>query len=139
MKKISLLFLIALLGVSAFLAASCMTFGLRSPTGTFLIGMRAVDYKTDHDSVRIGKYDGSFRSIVFKAEKNDIEIFNIVVTYGNGEREMLDTRFVLNAQARSRVIGLNAGPRRIESIDFSYKTIGSWRDGRSNVQVYGLR
>ena len=66
-------------------------------------------------------------------------ILVLVVTYGNGERERFDTRLNLGADSRSRYLPLEGQRRIIRTIAFTYKTVGSWLDGRATVVVYGLR
>ena len=67
------------------------------------------------------------------------EVFNLVVVFGNGEREKIDTRLVFREGSRSRLIDLPGGKRQIRTIQFSYKTVGRWYDGRARVVVYGVR
>ena len=122
--------------VLAIALSSCMS---GPPHESVLLGDRTVAFKADHDVVQVGPYQGFFRSLYFVVEKNDIEIFNIVITYGNGERERLETRLVFNADSRSRVIGFEGGKRRIRSIAFTYRTAGNWVDGRARVAVYGVK
>jgi hypothetical protein len=58
---------------------------------------------------------------------------------GNGERERLDTRLIFDAGSRSRLLDLQGGQRRIRSIQFTYRTLGDWQDGRARIMVYGVR
>ena len=133
MKRLLVLFIP---GILAVLLSSCMT---GPPHESVLLGERAVGFKADHDVVQVGQYEGFFRSLYFVVEKNDIEIFNIVITYGNGERERLETRLVFNADSRSRAIGFGGGKRRIRTIAFTYRTVGNWAEGRARVTVYGVK
>jgi len=72
-------------------------------------------------------------------EKNDIELFDLVVDFGNGQRQSINTRLVFNEGSRSRQIDLDGRERRIRSIQFTYKTVGSWQEGRARVAVYGVK
>jgi hypothetical protein len=108
------------------------------PGGSVMLGEQDVDFNVDHDSIDVGNHEGSFRALFFTVENNDIELFNIVVEFGNGERQSINSRLVFNEGSRSRQIDLNGGDRRIRSIRFTYKTIGSWRDGKAHVSVYGV-
>jgi hypothetical protein len=72
-------------------------------------------------------------------EKNDLELFNLVVIYENGERQGIETRLIFNEGSRSRLIDLVGGERRIKSIQFTYRTIGTWQEGKARVVVYGVR
>ena len=89
--------------------------------------------------IRVGAYEGFFKALFFVVEKNDIQLFNLVVTYGNGERERFDTRLNFVADTRSRTLPFEGGKRLIRTIAFEYKTVGSWADGKAHVAVYGLK
>ena len=104
-----------------------------------VLGERTVRYQTVHDVIPVGDYRGSFKDIVFWVERNNIELFNLVVTYGDGQREKVDTRLVFDEGTRSRVIHLEGFRRRISSIAFQYRTVGNWLEGRARVVVYGIR
>jgi len=132
MKK---LIAIAAVGILCSLAA----FAQELPKDAVMLGERAVDFHADHDVIPVGAYDGSFRDLVFRVERNDIEMFNVVVTYGNGQREKFDTRLVFDEGSRSRVLHLEGGKRRIRDIAFTYRTVGSWLEGRARVVVFGIR
>jgi hypothetical protein len=124
-------------------AALCLVaslgFSQDVPAGAVMLGERRVDFHADHDVIPVGAYDGWFKDIVFWVERNNIEIFNLVVTYGNGERERFDTRFVFDAGTRSRLLHLQGGMRHIRNIAFSFGTVGDWFEGRARVVVYGVR
>ncbi len=132
------LLLLAVPGILAVLLSSCMS-GPPVPRDEVLLGERTVAFKADHDVVQVGRYDGLFRSLHFVVEKNNIEIFNIVITYGNGERERLETRLIFSADSRSRALTFEGGKRRIKTIAFTYRTVGNWADGRAHIIVYGAR
>ena len=117
--------------------ASCMT--VAPPSDRVLLGERVVAFRGDHDVVPVGRYEGNFRSMVVVVEKNDIEIFNIVVVYGNGEREKFGTRLVFREGSRSRDLQFAGGQRKVRAMEFTYRTVGSWQDGRARVLVYGVR
>jgi len=109
------------------------------PANAVRLGERAVDFHADHDVIPVGAYDGWFKDIMFWVERNNVELFNLVVTYGNGEREKIATRLVFDEGTRSRVIHLEGGKRRIRNIAFTYRTVGTWLQGRARVVVYGIR
>ena len=120
------------------LLSSCMS-GPAVPPEAVMLGERTVAFKADHDVIQVGRYEGLFRSLFFAVEKNDIQIHNIVITYGNGERERVDTRLNFSADSRSRAVAFEGGKRRIRAIAFSYRTVGKWADGRARVVVYGVK
>ena len=119
--------------------AGSVAFSQEIPAGAVMLGERRVDFHADHDVIQVGAYEGWFKDIVFWVERNNIEMFGLVVTYGNGEREGFDTRLVFDAGTRSRVLHLEGGKRHIKNIAFSFKTVGDWLEGRARVVVYGIR
>jgi hypothetical protein len=131
MKRILLSILVA------FSLASCMA--IAAPPQSVFLGDRTVAFRGDHDVITVGNNEGTFRSLYFVVRRNDVELANLVVVYGNGERERINTRLIFNEGSRSRVIDLQGARRRIQSIQFNYKTVGTWADGRALVAVYGVR
>ena len=125
--------------VAALCLVASVSFAQDVPAGAVMLGERRVDFHGDHDVIPIGAYDGWFKDVVFWVERNNIEIFNLVLTYGNGERQRFDTRFVFDAGTRSRLLHLEGGRRHIRSIAFSFRTVGDWPEGRARVVVYGVR
>lgn len=139
MKKI-LLLASATLILGGCLGMPYVGVAMMLPAGSVTLGERFVPFRGDHhDVIEIGPYEGRFRSLSFVVQDNDIEITSFVVTYANGERERFDKRMVFDRGTRSRTVMLRGGDRRIRDIEFSYRTIGNWRDDRARVQVYGER
>jgi hypothetical protein len=106
------------------------------------IGVQQVDFRADHDVIRpTGR--GRFRRIRFVVEGGDIEMFNIRVTLGDGERFSPPTRLHFGEHSRSRDIDLPGAARIIRRIDFFYRSVrvrGRGRgQGRATVRVYGHR
>ena len=70
---------------------------------------------------------------------NNIQLYDLVVTYGNGDKEKFDTRLTFDEGTRSRALPLDGGNRQIQQISFTYKTVGDWVDGKARVMVYGIK
>jgi hypothetical protein len=139
MKKILFLAAIALSMTSCIAMPVPVPVAAVAPSGSVLLGERTVNFKADHNAIGVGAYEGTFRSLYFVVEKNDVELFNLVVVYGNGEREKFDTRLVFREGSRSRTLDLRGGKRIIKSIQFTYRTVGTWADGKARVAVYGVK
>ncbi|MGO9309039.1 MAG: hypothetical protein ACLQDL_08460 [Spirochaetia bacterium] len=131
MKK--LLFLVAL----TLIATAAFSQGM--PRDSVVLGERTVDFHADHDVIPVGDYQGWFKDIGFWVERNNIEIFNLEVTYGDGQKQRLETRFVFDARNRSRLIHLEGEKRRIQSISFTFRTVGNWFGGKARVVVFGVK
>jgi hypothetical protein len=130
---------ILVLAAFALSITACVSFTVAPPAGSVMLGERMVDFKSDHDVINVSSAEGLFRSLYFVVEKNDLEVFNLLVVYGNGEKEKLDVRLMFKAGSRSRTVDLHGDQRRIESIQFTYRTVGAWREGKARMIVYGVR
>jgi hypothetical protein len=103
-----------------------------------LMGAKEVNFLAESDVILVGLREGSFSKLLFEVEKNDLEMFRVVVTYGNGVDDTIPVRHIFREGSRSRLIDLPGGRRIIRKIVFFYKTVGPAREGRALVKVYGL-
>jgi len=100
------------------------------------LGVRPVDFRLDHDAVvAVGR--GAFRRMRIDVEGNDLEMFDVKVTFANGASFSPPTRMLFKEGSRSRVIDLPGTARIIRRIDFYYRSVGGVRRGRATVRVYG--
>jgi len=115
------------------------TTALAAPAGTWdQIGMRPVDFRVDHDAITaVG--EGAFRTIRIDVEGGDLEMFDVKVTFGNGEAFSPNTRLYFREGTRSREIDLPGAARIIRRIDFFYRSALFGAPGRAIVHVYGRR
>lgn len=102
------------------------------------LGMRAVDFRVDHDVIRAAA-QGRFRRIRLVVEGGDLEMFNVRVTFGDGAAFSPATRLYFKEDSHSRVIDLPGGARIIRRIDFYYKSVLGGGQGKAIVHAYGHR
>jgi hypothetical protein len=102
------------------------------------IGVRPVDFRLDHDAIS-GVGDGAFRAIRIDVEGGDLEMFDVKVTFRNGETFSPATRLYFREGTRSRVIDLPGAARLIRRIDFFYRSAPFGAQGRAIVHVYGRK
>ena len=74
----------------------------------------------DHDAIHVGRRDGRFHEIMIVVERAPIELFDLVVTFGNGERYEPHTRLVFGTESTSRNIDLPGRARIIQRVDFRH-------------------
>jgi hypothetical protein len=103
--------------------------------GFSYLGERFVDGAVDHDAIPIGRRDGQFREIMIVVERAPVEIFDLVVTFGNGERYEPRTRLVFGPDSTSRSIDLPGGARFIRRVDFRYGNLAGGT--RAKVELWG--
>ena len=100
--------------------------------------MRAVDFRVDHDVI-VAAGDGAFRAIRIDVEGGDLEMFDVKLSFGNGETFSPATRLYFREGTRSRMIDLPGDARIIRRIDFFYRSAAFGAPGRAIVHVYGRR
>lgn len=105
-------------------------------TGWTRLGTRAVSFRAEKDVID-ARGEGAFRRILFRVEDGDIEMFDVTVIFGNGQRFSPATRLVFNPESRSRVIDLPGAARTIRRVEFTYRSIAGGREGRATVTLYG--
>lgn len=100
------------------------------------LGERTVADTIDHDTIPVTAARGDFRRIQFRVKDHAIQILRLVVHYGNGNPDKIETREMIPAGGESRAIDLKGGDRIIKKIDFWYETKSLGRN-RAIVRVYG--
>lgn len=103
--------------------------------GFVFLGDRIVNGGVDHDVIAVGRRDGQFHQLLIVVERAPVEIFDLVVTFGNGERYEPRTRMVFGRDSTSRSIDLPGGARIIRRVDFRYGNLVA--GARAKVELWG--
>jgi hypothetical protein len=103
--------------------------------GFSYLSERTVNGGVDHDVIHVGRQDGKFHEIMIVVERAPIELFDLVVTFGNGERYEPHTRLVFGADSTSRNIDLPGGVRFIKRVDFRYGNLVG--GAQAKVELWG--
>ena len=98
------------------------------------LGERRVHGRVDRDSIRVTAREGRFRSIQLRVEGSALEMFDVVVTFGDGTSFSPRTRLVFGRGAQTRVIDLPGGARVIRRVDFRYGNLPG--GGRAQVELW---
>ncbi len=101
-----------------------------------LMGRREVDFRGDHDRIEVGRHEGTYRQLELRVEGAPIEMYDMTVTFANGEKFKPNLRHRFAEGSGSRVIDLPGDRRAIRRVDFSYRTINR-REGKARVALYG--
>ena len=133
-------FIIVLLSLVSFVVLACgssrRTFGLEE--GWELLGERKVAFVRDKDVMEV-RSPNPFTAIRFYVEDKDVRIRDLKIQFENGDKIEPALDDIIKAGDQSRVIELAADGRRISSIEFKYRSMGSLLEGRANVVVTGKR
>jgi hypothetical protein len=94
---------------------------VEGPRGDWVrLGERWVDGTHDRDVIPVGAREGRYRQLMFVVEHSALEMYDVIVTFGDGERFSPRTRHVFGAETRSSVIDLPGNARVIRSVEFRY-------------------
>ncbi len=104
--------------------------------GWELIGSREVAFRAELDAISAAG-DGRFSALRVEVEGGDLELFNVVVTFGNGDTHSPKTRLVFDQNTGSREFDLPGKSRVLRSVSFQYRSIRGGGEGRATVRVYG--
>jgi hypothetical protein len=103
--------------------------------GWSLLGEQSVQGKRDKDTILVGKYEGKFDQLQLVVLDSDIELKDLTVFFGNGEKWSPALKHAFKEGQRSRVIDLPGNNRTINKIELLYaNTPGG---GKAKVAVYG--
>ena len=101
------------------------------------LGDSHVDGSVDHDSIRVGRSDGSFRAIRLRVNGGAINFERVIVRFGNGTQEEIPIRSRISDGGQTRAIDLPGERRMIQSVDLWYSK-DRW-SRRPKVTLYGMR
>jgi hypothetical protein len=104
--------------------------------GWTLLGRREVDFGRDHDAIEVGRAEGRFRHLRFAVYGGDIELYDMRVTFGDGQSFHPELRFHFREGSDSQVIDLPGDARLIRRVDFVYRSTGR-RQGKAVLSLFG--
>lgn len=102
------------------------------------LGCKDVGFAIDRDVIRVGRKEGTFRSIRIKVRKAPVEFFDLRVVYGSGAAQSFRVRAVVAAGGESKPIDLDGKSRGIDRIEMIYRAIPTFK-GTAEVCVEGLQ
>ena len=127
--------IIGLLFVSA-CGSSRRSIGLEE--GWELLSERKVNFVRDKDEVVIESRN-QFTALRFRVEDRDIRLSELKVYFDNGDKLEPALDEIIPAGQSSRIIELARDGRRIDKIEFRYRTTGNILKGRANVLLIGKK
>lgn len=89
----------------------------------------------DHDVIYVGRSDGQYSAVMIKAERSAFELYELVVTFGDGTTYRPQIRQTFGRGQTSHAIDLPGGRRAIQRVDFRYKDLPG--GGRAQLELWG--
>jgi hypothetical protein len=102
-----------------------------------LLGSRRVSFRAEKDVIAVTGREGLFKAIKLEVEGGNLEMYNVRVTFGDGESFSPETRFEFREGSWSRTIDLPGKARIIRKIEFWYRS--ELKRGRATVRVFGMQ
>jgi hypothetical protein len=108
---------------------------VEATTGWNKLGERWVEGKNDRDVIWVTGREGAFRRVMIKVEHSSLEMYDMLITFGDGSTFSPPTRFTFAKDTRSRTIDLG-GTRVIKKVEFRYGNLPG--GGRAQVELWAL-
>lgn len=102
------------------------------------LGTKKVSYKLDKDVLYVGTTEGGFKKLKLLVSGGNLNMYKMVVEYGNGSKDNIPLKHNFTKQSDTRVIDLEGGKRIIKKITFWYDTKNNSRR-KAKVHVFGKK
>ena len=99
------------------------------------LGERWVNGGADRDVIPVTRRE-RYAKIKLVVEHSAVELYDVVIHFGNGEVYAPNTRLIFGEGSTSREIDLPGGLRHIERIELRYSNLPG--GGKAQVEVWGL-
>jgi hypothetical protein len=106
------------------------------PSGWEFLGKREVSFGLDHDTITIPAQMKAFSKLLIVVRMNDLELYDIKVTFGSGADFSPNFRGKFIANRDTQIIDLPGAARRIRRVDFRYRSLLRTAR-RAMVELYG--
>ena len=121
------------------LVASCASRrSIAIEEGWELLAERKVNFVRDKDEIEVVSRN-EFTAIKFRVEEKDVRINDLRIFFENGDKLEPSIDLIIGAGQESKLIELGREGRRINKIEFKYRSTGSLLEGRANVLVFAKR
>lgn len=107
-----------------------------SGPSTVKLGEHSVNGKVDKDVFPVGESQGTFSAVAFKAEADNVRIYNVKVILGNDQVLNVTADFTLKRN-EVRFVDLPGEKRLVKRVEFYYGNIG--RDANARLELWGRR
>jgi hypothetical protein len=120
---------------AAALSLVCLTAAAAPAAAWETLGSRSVGFIADKDVIS-ARGDGKFRQIRLCVARNDIEMRDLDVKFGNGGNQDVTVRSRIKAGSCTRAIDLKGERRNISTVSMAYASRPNFK-GQAVVTLYG--
>jgi hypothetical protein len=103
-------------------------------TGWRLLGDAWVSGQFEREVIRVGKYEGRVARVMLVITHSNLDIGDVVVQFGNGQRWSPGLRHAFGDGSRSRAIDLPGNVRFIRGVEL---VRGAVSGGRAHAEIWG--
>jgi hypothetical protein len=100
------------------------------------LGERWVNGRGDRDVIHVGRRDGRFHRLQIVVEHSALEMYDVLVVFGDGSTYSPPTRMVFAPNTKTRVIDLPGRARVVRRVEFRYGNLPG--GGRAQVELWGV-
>jgi hypothetical protein len=104
-------------------------------TGWRLMGDAWVAGQFEREIIRIGKYEGRFARVMLVITGSNLDIGDVVIQFGNGQRWSPGLRHSFGDGSRSRAIDLPGHVRFIRGVELVHGAVSA--GGRAHAEIWG--
>lgn len=126
-------------GLIVALAAPWSQAAVAQPSDYTLLGEEIANYQRETDRFAIGGERGVFRALKLEVERAAIQLFDVVVTFGNGQKRSLGRERRIDAGSAGYVLDLPGDGRRIKHVDVTYRSLRRSTGRRAIVELSGQK
>jgi len=102
------------------------------------LGCRDVGFFVDRDVITVGRDEGAYSAIKLRVRGNRIEMLDLKVYYGNGQRDDIPVRAIIPDGGETRPLDLEGNVRGISRIEMVYRSQPNFK-GQAKICVDGLQ
>jgi hypothetical protein len=104
-------------------------------TGWRLLGDAWVTGQFDREIIRVGKYEGRVARVMLVITDSNMELGDVVIQFGNGQRMSPGLRHSFADGSRSRAIDLPGHVRFIRGVELIHGSVGP--GARAHAEIWG--
>jgi hypothetical protein len=135
-KNIFFASLLAIISVSLLSCGSTRTISVEE--GWEILGENKVNFVRDKDEIDV-RSTNEYTALRFMVENKDVRINHLRVVFVNGDvlEPLIDD--IIGAEQQSKIIELTREGKKIDRVEFKYRSTGNILKGRAKVILIGRR